>query len=207
MQESGRIAMDIIGKAIRQADYKLDYTASTLMKDSASIAAIGGTNGAGNAADTLIIRHDPAPENNTGTRGKEINCEGENVAFPKASTTSPDPTLVEYGFHISNNQLFCDATPISPLGGSAIVDLIENMQITYGIKNSTKAITEYTPNPTADQLNNVVAIRVSLLIRSPSDNVRPDQQIYSYNGSNTITSTDNRLRHVYTSTFTLRNRQ
>lgn len=205
MQESGRIAMDIIGKAIRQADYKLDYSASTLMNNNASIAALDGTNGAGNAADTLIIRHDPAPNNNAGTTGTETNCEGAIVAFPKTMTTTP--TLVEYGFHISNNQLFCDASPTGALGGNAIVDLIENMQITYGIKDSNKGISEYKENPTSSELNDVVAIKISLLIRSPSNNLLPNKQSYLYNSTDPITSDDYRLRHVYTSTFTLRNRK
>ena len=100
------------------------------------------------------------------------------------------------------------ATPPVPglrRNGSQLIANIENMQILYGLKTGDDM--QYLPasSLTAVQMEDVVSIKVSILVRSPDDNVATAPQTYSYNGA-TVTPTDRRLRKVYSSAITIRNR-
>lgn len=214
MQESGRNAMEVLGKAIRQAGYLLDVN-QEMAGDPMVGTDYGGT-GATAQPDTLTIRHDPAwiadatvPPNPM--LGSEINCEGGQVTSnnaPDATTGVPpaNTNLVSYAFSVAGGRLLCKADASNPaVGGTVVADNIENMQITYGIGNGSEFILKYTAAPTATEWAHVTAVRVSLLVRGPSRGLTPgNTQTYTYNGV-AVTSTDGYLRQVYTSTFTVRN--
>ncbi len=87
-----------------------------------------------------------------------------------------------------------------------MVDNIEDMQIDYGIYTTTPGlVSSYITAPTGAQLAQIVAVRVSLLVRGPSLNTTTNgRQTYTYNGVQ-VMSTDGYLRQVYTATFTFRN--
>lgn len=229
MEESGRNAMEIIGKAVRQAGFRLDVTKPLYVNPANNIGAIIGTDGGGAAfglagaatapSDTLTIRHDPAwlADATNPIKGREANCSpiGANVVVSDndADTTTGvvpvNTRVVEYSFSIdsaANATLLCNNVAANPaVGGSVVVDNIERMQITYGLRDATGAITAYISAPTAAQWANVAAVRVSLLVRGPSRGITTNNsQTYIYNGE-TVTSTDGFLRQVYTSTFTVRN--
>jgi type IV pilus assembly protein PilW len=241
MEESGRNAMEIIGKAVRQAGFRLDVTKALYVNPANNIGAIIGTDGGGATfgeagaatapSDTLTIRHDPSWKTHPTNPiyGEEANCSPvlPNVMVSNNgvdTTTGVIPVntrVVEYSLRIdaTNNILFCgNVAAVNPVaGGSALVDNIERMQVTYGLRDSTGAVTIYLPaasaaaaDPatsvaTAAQWANVAAVRVSLLVRGPSTGITANNsQTYTYNGE-TVTSTDGFLRQVYTSTFTVRN--
>lgn len=230
MQESGRNAMEILGKAIRQAGFKLDLSGGLYVNPANNIGGIIGTNGDGATdvlgstalADTITIRHDPTwkPTAANPLAGEESDCEGvtktsDNIDFDSLGMRSLNTQVVEYAFSISvipgnsTRTLRCNntaATAGNPAtGGTIIVDNIENMQITYGIGDGLGSVTAYVAQPTAAQFAQVVAVKVSLLIRGPSSGVAAaNSQTYTYNGA-TTTATDGFLRHVYTSTFAVRN--
>ncbi|MES2757303.1 MAG: PilW family protein [Pseudomonadota bacterium] len=214
MQESARNAMEMLGKAVRQAGYQLDVD-----QDIAGEAMVGtdyGGTGPTAQADTLTLRHDPSWVKDTAVtpnllKGQETNCEGtlvtsNNVADLTTGVRPANTNLIEYAFSVSNNRLLCKADASNPATGGVIVaDNIENMQVTYGIGNGAEMITEYTAVPTATQWAHVAAVRITLLVRGPTPNLAPNNsQTYTYNGVAT-TSTDGRLRQVYTSTFAVRN--
>lgn len=234
MEESGRNAMEIIGKAVRQAGYRLDVTQSLYVAAN-NIGAIIGTDGGGSApgasgaatapSDTLTIRHDPTWVLHATNliKGSEAGCVGNAVVSNNDVDTTTGATpqntnLVEYSFRIDNLTLRCNSVATNPAtGGTVVVDNIERMQITYGLRNATGAITAYLPaasataaDPatsiaTAAQWANVAAVRVSLLVRGPSTSITANRsQTYTFNGE-TVTATDGFLRQVYTSTFTVRN--
>lgn len=102
-----------------------------------------------------------------------------------------------------------NSKPVSSSNPVELIDDVENMQILYG------ADTDATPDGTANyyvpagtaglDMNKVVSIRVSLLVRSMDDNLAARPLDYTYNGA-TITPTDRRLRRVFTATIALRNR-
>lgn len=213
MQESARNAMDVLGKALRQAGYKLNVDQP--LAGDAIEGVDGGGSGAAAPPDTLVVRHDPAWVLDTAVPpnpllGRESNCEGVTVVsdnLPDAVTGAPpvNISMVEYGFVVAGGKLLCRADPASGAGGVVVADNVENMQVTYGIGNGAEAILRYTDAPEPHEFARVAAVRVSLLIRGPSPNiVAGPSQAYTFNGAS-ATSSDGHLRRVVTSTFTVRN--
>lgn len=91
-----------------------------------------------------------------------------------------------------------------------VIDGVQDMQITYGVDSDA----DHTSNSylKADAVTaltngwtNVISVRITLLLRSPDDNITPAKTPYIYNAT-TTTPTDFRARRVFTSTVTLRNR-
>lgn len=213
MQESARNAMDVVGKALRQAGYKLNVDQP--LGGDALEGSDGGGTGADAPPDTLVVRHDPAWVADTAVPpnvllGRESNCEGVTVVsnnLPDATTGAPpvNASMVEYGFVVEGGKLLCRADPTATTGGMVVADNVENMQVSYGIGNGAEAILQYTDAPEPHEFARVAAVRVSLLIRGPSPNiVTGGGQAYAFNGAS-VTSSDGHLRRVVTSTFTVRN--
>ena len=61
------------------------------------------------------------------------------------------------------------------------------------------------PADVVADFNDVVSVRISLLVRSVDDFVTEDPQTYTYNGA-TVTAGDRRIRQSFSSTIALRNR-
>jgi len=88
-----------------------------------------------------------------------------------------------------------------------LIEGIENMQILYGEDTDADGSPNYyVPAGTAGlNRDQVVSIRISLLVRSMDDNLTLVPRAYTYNGA-TTTPTDRRLRRVFSSTIAVRNR-
>lgn len=92
-----------------------------------------------------------------------------------------------------------------------LADGVESMQIEYGEDTDSPGTGGYgTANyyvalPDVVDMERVVSIRVSLLVRTYADNLAPETQTYTYNGTST-TANDRRIRQVYTTTIAVRNR-
>ncbi len=216
MQESARNGMDVIGKALRQAGYKLNVD-KTLFDD-----PLGGTDGGvapgpagAELPDTVVVRHDPVwtadPAGLNPLLGQENDCEGLAVVsnnMPDAITGVPpmNPNMVQYRFSVVDGALVCHNDPNDPVtGGAVVADNIEDMQISYGIGDGKEVILRYTSSPTAIEYTHVAAVRVSFLVRGPTPRLAVNgRQTLEYNGAS-ITRTDGFLRQAYTSTFTIRN--
>jgi type IV pilus assembly protein PilW len=182
MQESGRNALDIMGKTIRQAGY---VSNATLISGLASaVVPLNGTNGAADNPDTLTVQYEAGNEGG-------ISCTGAVIA----------PGVVI-------TQVFAVNTAVTPptltCNGSAIVDNVENMQVTYGIDlGRTGIISSYKSVPAANEFSNTAAIRVSLLIKGPEAKLATGKQSYFYNGV-AVDKSDGFLRQEYATTFTIR---
>jgi type IV pilus assembly protein PilW len=98
--------------------------------------------------------------------------------------------------------------------GDELVEGIENMQVWFG--EDTDADSEgaggdgtanrYVPANTSDlNMDRVVSVRISLLAVSPNDNVTTEPAPYFFNGD-WVTPGDRKLRKVFTTTITLRNK-
>ena len=85
---------------------------------------------------------------------------------------------------------------------------VENMQFDYGVDTDGDNVADYYKTATqvtaAGEWESVITVKVSLLIRA-SETYMNESQTYTYNGT-TVTSTDRRLRRVFTTVITLRNR-
>lgn len=88
-----------------------------------------------------------------------------------------------------------------------LVEGIEDMQILYGTDtNNDGTPNTYLAAGTAGlDMDKVVSIRVSLLVRSIDDNITSQAIDYFYNNA-TTTPPDRRLHRVFTSTIAVRNR-
>jgi type IV pilus assembly protein PilW len=96
-----------------------------------------------------------------------------------------------------------------------LVEGVEDMQILYGENTNNDASNSADRFVPADQVSdwdNVVSVRVSLLVQSIEDNLVPDGQAYTFNGvvydgtgGNGALPADGRLRRVFTATINLRN--
>ena len=91
-----------------------------------------------------------------------------------------------------------------------LVEGVESMQILYGIDtdnsgNIRSANAYVRADQVEDRWNEVLSVRITLLMRSFETNVVPKDTTYEFNGEQGV-STDGRLRQVYSTTITLRNR-
>lgn len=87
-----------------------------------------------------------------------------------------------------------------------LVDGVEDMQILYGEDtNGDGTVNAYRTAAAVGDMNDVLSIRVSLLVRSRQANVLDNAQTLTFNGA-AVDGSDRRLRRVYTMTSTIRNR-
>lgn len=93
-----------------------------------------------------------------------------------------------------------------PAGTRELVDGVENMQITYGEDTTgDRTANRYVALPDVADVDRIVSVRVSLLLRSEEDNLVSTPQVVTFNGG-TFTAGDRRLRQVMTTTLAVRNR-
>ena len=109
-------------------------------------------------------------------------------------------------------------TTASPTVIEELIEGIESIQFVYGIntdEDSRNTVDTYLP---ADQIpatdwGRVVSVQASLLLQSPEDSIVPAAQQYQFNGvvydgqgANGNLPQDRRLRRVFNSTISIRNR-
>ncbi len=88
-----------------------------------------------------------------------------------------------------------------------LVSGVENFQVLFGEDtDGDRTANRYVSADAPPDFNNIVSIRLNLLIRSLDDNVVKTPQVYSFAGAAPVTAPDNRLRHVFTSTIAVRNK-
>lgn len=87
-----------------------------------------------------------------------------------------------------------------------IIEGVENMQVLFGQLDALGNVTYLEPhNVTAP--NNIVAMRVSLLVRSSETaDLETDDQVYNLNGTQVDPVDDSRIRQVFSTTVAVRNR-
>ncbi len=87
-----------------------------------------------------------------------------------------------------------------------LIEGVEDMQVLYGVDtDSDQFPNQYASADAVANFDNVVSVRIMLLVRSIDDFVTEDPQTYTFNGVPT-TPADRRMRQVFSSTIALRNR-
>ena len=197
IQESGRFALEIIGRSIKQAGHaEIPFTG---FKVAFSGVPINGVDGGAGAPDTVTVQYD-------GLIG-DSDCQGTNVA-------SAD-TIIQNHFNIdvANAQLRCDgeinvapSVPAAAPAGVVLADNIEDLQVLYGIDTiGDQSANQYVATP-ADW-NQVVTARICVLVRSEKTNIATvGNNYWDCNGARAVVPADGRLRRAFTATFNLRNR-
>lgn len=202
IQESGRFALEILGRSIKQAGHAdIPFTG---FKVAFTGNAITGTDGAAGAADTITLQYD-------GVIG-DRDC-GVGTPVSAADITAGN-NIIQSHFNLdtANAQLRCDGTiaaapaaPGAPPSGQAVLDDIEDLQILYGIDTTgDQSANQYVAAP-ADW-NQVVTARVCVLVRSEKTNIVSAGNYMNCNGASVAVPADRRLRRAFTETFNLRNR-
>ena len=197
IQESGRFALEIIGRSIKQAGYAdIPFTG---FKVDFSGVPINGVDGGTGVPDTLIVQYD-------GVIG-DSDCEGANV------TAAGNIIQNYFNVDTANAVLRCNgevaATPSIPgaaPSGIVLADNVEDLQILYGIDTvGDQSANQYVATP-ADW-NQVVTARVCVLVRSDKTNIATVGNNYrNCNGAMAAVPADGRIRRAFTATFNLRNR-
>jgi type IV pilus assembly protein PilW len=201
MQESGRNALEIMGRSIRQAGYRRDvkqgFGGDVKGTPNYEAQMITGVDGAGNAPDSITVKYDAQP-------GGDVDCTGADVA----AGTELKPNMVTATFAITDGALTCN----NGTSTVTVVDNIENMQISYVIDTSkvkfkkNDSADKVTTKPTKDEFRQVGAVQVTLLTRGPTPNVAVNNsQTLTYNSTAPTIYADGFLRQVYSATYNVRN--
>ena len=203
IQESGRFALEILGRSIKQAGHvDIPFTG---FKIAFAGIAISGTDGAAGVADTITLQYDGV----TGDR----DC-GVGTAVTAADITAGN-NVIQNHFNLDtvNAQLRCAgtiaATPVvpgAPPTGQVLLENVEDLQVLYGIDTTgDQSANQYVAAP-ADWTQ-VVTARVCVLVRSDKTNIVSGNNNYlNCNGAAVAVPADRRLRRAFTETFNLRNR-
>lgn len=200
IQESGRFALEFIGRNIKQAGHaEIPFSG---IKANFEGTAIRSTNGAASGADTVIVQYDGAIGNQ--------DCEGTSITVTEIASQN---TVIQNSFNIdaTSAELRCDgqlvlaSTEPTPTPGSVLLENVEDLQILYGIDTTgEQSVDQYVAAP-ADW-SQVIAARVCVLVRSEKTNIVFPGFYLDCNGTSVAIPADRRLRRAFTATFNLRNR-
>lgn len=207
VQENGRFAIDFLSRNIRLAGYRSRATIEegrSFEDKFSGVRAIQGTNDDGtNGSDTLTVVF----EGEGAGQGDIRNClNAQIISSAVAPVTSSNVFTVSYDSASGKYALRCQSG--AGVAAQAILEDIENMQILYGENTDGDVFgvaDRYVPANNVGSWDRVVSLRISVLIRTQENNLVAAPQAYSFNGT-TVTPTDRRLRRVFTTTITLRNR-
>jgi type IV pilus assembly protein PilW len=115
----------------------------------------------------------------------------QTVTYSIGAGASGEPALFRREFNGANEEL---------------VEGVESMQVLYGVDDDDDQFpNQYVRANLVGDFEDVVSVRIMLLLRSIDDFVTEAPQTYTYNGTAT-TPADRRLRQVFTTTIALRNR-
>ena len=200
LQENGRIALDFLAYDIRMAGYWGCMTSST--------GDISGTEGGLNVPDSITIKGGFAlipigaliPTGACGSLVNSANSCGAINCYTDLSSTityaistyaAVNPTITLYR---NTNNL------VNPL-----IEGIEDMQILYGVDNDADgAANYYVAANNVASMQQVVSVRISLLVSTLDDYLTTQPITYTYNGI-TTTPTDHKIRRIFNATIALRN--
>jgi len=137
------------------------------------------------------------------------NCKGGN-AHCLSQTYGADASVFRFrsvSYSIAIGQSGEPALWRSDNGVNAeLIEGIEQMQVLYGVDTTDDDHpNQYMISTNVVDWNDVMSIRLMLLVRSVADSVVEAPQTLNYNGV-TATAADYRLRQVFTTTIALRNR-
>lgn len=211
LQETGRFALEVIGRSLRQAGADANITANLtaltaecLPTASPACTPINGTDNStnGTSTDTLAVQFYAGLAENNGGNWGERDCTG---GFANADT------IVTNTFSLNGTDLRCTG---SVGGAQPLVSDIEDLQIIYGVDSGGDQSADiYTATPTVAQWSNVVTAKVCVMARSAEQGLAQSGQrpldcaraLGTATGQPPIVN-DTRLHRAFVAIFNLRNR-
>jgi type IV pilus assembly protein PilW len=196
VQENGRYAVDYLGRVIRLAGYRSKETIKQ-----------------GDSFEERFTGSYAIKDNSSESKSPVIVFEGENTGegevrdcLNQLITSLPGtPVLATNTLKITDTTLQCQTSPTKI---ETVVDGVEDMYVLYGENTDGDLLgvaDRYVSGPFVSDWKKVVSVRVSFLLQTLENNLAESPQPYTFKGVST-TPTDRRLRRVFTTTITLRNR-
>jgi hypothetical protein len=175
INETGRFAMSMLGRDIRLAGYVDSDFLGGAADDSITIESDTVANG----GDRITVRY---------SADKDCNY-ADSVGGLATNVYSIDPT---------DFTLECNGEPL--------VDDVEQMQIYLGEDTDGDGVANrlMAPDDVGLDMEQVVSLRLNLLVRSRLDRRASGAQTYVFDDVS-VTATDTRLRREYSLTIALRN--
>jgi type IV pilus assembly protein PilW len=173
----------------------------------ADIFQVTNTTPSTNAAKNSVV-HNTGTGHNPGNYNPG-NCQGEN-AHCLSQTYGADASVIELQVVTYSIQVGDSGEPAlfrSENGDDLeLIEGIEKMQLLYGVDTSDDGYpNRYFISTDVTDMNEVIAVRLMLLVRSESDFITEAKQKYTFDSISTE-ATDWRLRQVFSTTIALRNR-
>ncbi|MBV1952417.1 MAG: PilW family protein [Cycloclasticus sp.] len=168
--------------------------------------------------DLIQITNDPGVGGNVGfdnvvtsTGGTEVPGNADKVLRSTYDGTGAQVYKVNFTTYSIQEGAGGPSSLFSSTNGGAaqeLVENIENMQILYGEDTDADgAANYYKPSDSVGlNMDNVVSVRISLVVVTLDNNVTEQANPYSLFDGAAITPTDRRIRRVFTSTIVIRNR-
>lgn len=203
IQRNGQFANMILNRTLRLAGYRTTPDLANMQTYvdyidlfPAGSEFISGADNSNNGSDSITIRYQGS------NSGDIFDC----LATPVGANQMAEST-----FSINaNNELVCSAINngvANPNNPAVLIENVEAMQIRYGEDTDGDGIVNrYVPaNFGGLDYNRVMAVRISLLLRSDSPlNPVVDNKLYTVEDSEFGPFNDRLLRKVYTTTIQLR---
>jgi len=202
VQENTRYSVQTLSRALRQAGYRSNPGADSGYIFGASTPAVSGTDGGTTVSDQLVVRF----------QGSGTGAAADNTMFDCLGTAVDYGVIVTSTFAIRSggadgNGLFCTNDATGASGWQEIVPGVENMQILYGQDTDGDANANVYGQIGSVNPLQIVSVRISLLLRSPTDTSQfKNANSYVLNGVTIPAANDSRVRRVVNFTTNLRNR-
>ncbi len=143
----------------------------------------------------------------TGAGGELVKLQGTMFYVGKRGNVATNPPAL---FQRELSRMAVAGPP------QELVEGIQSLQVLYGINadnDNKKSVDAYVTADEVGDWSRVISVRISVLVQSIEDGLMPAPQAYVFNGvsydgeaGNGARPDDHRLRRVFTSTITLRNR-
>jgi type IV pilus assembly protein PilW len=200
MQENIRYTQQLFTRVIHSAGFKSSPNTVTASIFTGAAAALAGTDGGTTNPDSFTIRFQGFNDGAGAADGTVLDCLGNRVA---GGAMSVNTFTIAVGAN-GANALFCN----NGTNNLEIVSDVENMQILYGEDTTSDfAADRYVARGSVTTMDNVVALRIALLFRTPGfANVTKDTKTYNLNGTVIPAFNDLRVRRIVTTNVNLRNR-
>ncbi|MBT2332610.1 PilW family protein [Variovorax paradoxus] len=215
LHQSSALAFRVLGQQIRQAGYiPIDPTEplyyfnanadkNTNLASEPVFFAIKGQESAGRSVnDTLKVGYAPNPDYFKDCLGQEAKNSAGAGYKPTTPADTGNVRLITSEFSVVNGTLRCKGS--GNTASQPIIDGIERFDVMYGIGDvGSERVVRYVTATNVGSFDQVRTVRVCLQLAGTSRS-NPGGSYVDCDGSSR-TSSDGRLRRVYTAVFALRN--
>lgn len=203
LQQDGRFATAFLSRTVRLAGFRTppNINGMELYQNYEDIFPAGseliaGTNDNINNSDSITVRYQGSP--------------GGNIFDCLATPVQPNQIAVSTFFINNNNQLVCSAVNNGVANANnpdVLVDNVESMHIRFGEDLTGDGIANryVPPGFVGLELNRVISVRISLLIRTQEQrNPIVDNKLYALQDVQLGPFNDQFVRRVFTTTVQVR---